>query len=58
MRCFFNLAGAVYDPDNLGLDVASIQEARVAAARHIAEVIRDIPGLLWAGEEIRLEVTD
>lgn len=58
MRCFFDLAGAVSDLDNLGLEADTIEEVRVAAARHIAEIIRDMPSLLWAGEGIRLEVTD
>lgn len=58
MRCFLNLAGAVYDPDDLGLELDTIQEVRVAAARHIAEIIRDMPSLLWAGEVLHLEVTD
>jgi hypothetical protein len=58
MKCFFNLAGAVYDPDKVGIELESIREVRVMAARHIAEVIQDMPDLLWAGNEIRLEVTD
>ena len=28
------------------------------AAQHVAEVIRDRPDAVWAGEEVRLEVTD
>ena len=58
MRCFFNLAGAVYDSDVEGYEVATLDEARVLAAKHVAEVIRDRPDVVWAGEEIRLEVTD
>jgi hypothetical protein len=56
--CFFNLAGAIYDPDDEGLEVASMGAARAEAARFIAEIIRDKPDLIWAGEEIRVEVTD
>lgn len=58
MRCFFNLAGAIYDPDIEGYEVPTINQARVLAARHVAEVIRDQPEAVWAGEEVRLEVTD
>lgn len=58
MLCFFNLAGAVHDPDDEGYEVATIGDARIQAARNIAEVIRDQPEAVWAGEEIRLEVTD
>ena len=58
MQCFFNLAGAIYDPDVKGYEVATIDQARILAAQHIAEVIRDRPGVVWAGEEVRMEVTD
>jgi hypothetical protein len=56
--CFFNLAGAVHDPDVEGIEIASIGAARIEAARYIGEVIRDRPNLVWAGEEVRVEVTD
>jgi hypothetical protein len=58
MRCSFNLAGAIYDPDVEGYEVATIDQARVLAAQHVAEVIRDRPESVWAGEEVRMEVTD
>jgi hypothetical protein len=58
MLCFFNLAGAAYDPDVEGMELPSIVEARLEAARYIGEVIRDRPNLVWAGEEVRVEVTD
>ncbi|HEX8413729.1 MAG TPA: hypothetical protein VF637_07555 [Sphingomicrobium sp.] len=54
MMCFFNLAGAIYDPDLEGYEVATIDQARILAAKHIAEVIRDLPNVVWAGEEVRL----
>jgi hypothetical protein len=56
--CFFNLAGAVYDPDVEGMELATLGDARLEAARYIGEVIRDKPDLVWAGEEVRVEVTD
>ena len=57
-RYFFNLAGAVYDPDNQGFDLPTLGDARVMAAKHAGEVLRDRPGVVWAGEELRVEVTD
>jgi phage terminase large subunit-like protein len=58
MRYFFNLAGAVYDPDNEGYELPSLGAARVMAAKHAGEVLRDRPGAIWEGEELRVEVTD
>lgn len=58
MLCFFNLAGAAYDPDVIGMEMATIDEARIQAARFMGELIRDKPNLAWAGEEMRVEVTD
>jgi hypothetical protein len=58
MLCFCNVAGAVYDPDVEGIEMASIDDARIEAARFAGELIRDQPHLAWAGEEIRVEVTD
>ena len=58
MRYFFNLAGAVYDPDNEGFELPTLGDARVMAAKHAGEVLRDRPGVVWEGEELRVEVTD
>jgi hypothetical protein len=33
MRYFFNLAGAVYDPDNEGTELASMADARIEAVK-------------------------
>jgi hypothetical protein len=43
MLCFFNLAGATHDPDDDGIEVATIDQARVLAAKYVGEVIRDRP---------------
>lgn len=40
------------------MEVATIEEARIKAARYLGEVIRDRPGMVWAGGEVRIEVTD
>ena len=58
MRYFFNLAGAVYDPDNKGHVCASISDARIQAVTLAAEMLKDRPELAWLGEECRVEVTD
>ena len=58
MLCFFNLAGAVHDPDRDGQEMASLSAARVEAARFAGELIRDTPDMVWRGEEVRVEVTD
>jgi hypothetical protein len=58
MLCYFNLAGAIYDPDVEGYDVATISDARIQAAQYVAELIRDKPEMVWMGEEVRVEVTD
>ena len=58
MRYFFNVAGAVHDPDNKGQDIASLSDARIHAVRFAADYLRDRPDVLWLGEEFRVEVTD
>lgn len=58
MRFFFNLAGAIYDPDNSGKDLPDIQAARIYAVAHASEIIRERPELVWLGDEVRVEVTD
>ena len=58
MRYFFNLAGSIYDPDNEGVELATLSDARIAAARFAGEYLRDRPEVVWAGEEFRIEVTD
>lgn len=58
MRFFFNLAGAVYDPDNDGHELETMSEARLMAATVSAEMLQDRPQLAWLGEEFRVEVTD
>lgn len=58
MRYFFNLAGAIYDPDNDGIECATASDARIQAVLSAAELLRDRPELVWAGDEIRVEVTN
>ena len=58
MRYFFNLAGAVHDPDDEGLEMATLSDARIAAAKFGGEYLRDRPQVAWAGDEFRIEVTN
>jgi hypothetical protein len=58
MLYFFNLAGAVYDPDVAGTEFPTLAHARVEAAKHAGELLRDKPEIVWKGEELRVEVTD
>lgn len=57
-RYFFNLAGAVHDPDNEGYELDDLGQARHEAVRYAAEYIRDRPEVVWLGDELRLEVTN
>ena len=58
MRYFFNLAGAVHDPDNEGVELVNLGLAREYAVRAAADYMRDHPDVVWLGEEIRLDVTN
>lgn len=58
MLYYFNLAGAVHDPDEEGLELASLSDARIDAARFAGEYLRDRPEVVWTGDEFRIEVTD
>jgi hypothetical protein len=58
MRYFFNIAGAVQDPDDDGYELASTSDARIEAVRAASEYLRDRPEIVWLGDEFRVEVTD
>ncbi|MGZ3258786.1 MAG: DUF6894 family protein [Croceibacterium sp.] len=58
MRYFFNLAGAVYDPDKQGHELADLAAARFLLVELAADMLRDRPQLAWTGEEFRVEVTN
>ena len=58
MRYFFNLAGAVHDPDNEGCELASLSDARIEAVKVGGEYLRDRPEVVWLGDEFRVEVTN
>lgn len=58
MRYFFNLAGAVEDPDDDGFEFEDLSDARINAAIFAGEYLRDRPEVVWSGNEFRVEVTD
>ncbi len=58
MYCFFKVAGAVRDPEQVGLELASLSDAKIEAARFVAELMRDRPEAVWQDEDLRVEVSD
>lgn len=58
MRYYFNLAGAVHNADNEGVDLSSMADARTEAVKFAAGYLADNPQTVWMGEEFRIEVTD
>ena len=56
MLFFFNLAGAVHDPDNEGIELESLDQAREEAVKFAGDYIRNRPEVVWLGDELRLEV--
>ena len=57
-RYYFNQINGVFNPDDEGLEYATLEQARVEAVRYAGEVLRDHPTLVWQGEDFRVEVTD
>ena len=57
MRCYFNMAGAVHDPDDEGHELPSVSDARIEAVRLASEYLHDRPEVVWLGDEFRVEVT-
>ena len=57
-RFFFNQFDGDYKPDDEGLELASLDDARLEAVRYAGEVMRDKPGIAWTGQDFRVEVTD
>jgi hypothetical protein len=51
---FFNLAGAVYDPDVKGVELPSMGAARVMAAQYASEILRDRPDVVWGERSFAL----
>ena len=58
MRYFFNQLNGESKPDEVGLELANIQEARLEAIRRVGVVTRDDPSLVLEQAEFRVEATD
>ncbi len=57
-RYFFNIHKDHHTPDSTGADLADLEQARVQAARVMAQEMTDHPGDFWNDEEWHIEVTD
>lgn len=58
MRYFFNQFDGQFKADDEGLELSTINEARLEAVRYAGEVMKDHPTLVWTGQDFRVEVTD
>ncbi len=58
-RYFFNQVSPGLEGNDLaGRELDSIAEAKLAAVRHAADIMRDDPDIIWRGEEFQVAVTD
>lgn len=54
-KYFFHVEGG---PDDLGVDLPSIAEARLEAARYVGDMLRDDPNTFWNTGDLHMWVTD
>lgn len=54
-KFFFNVEGG---SDELGVDLASIDDARAEAARYVGGMLRDDPAAVWTAGDLHMWVTD
>ncbi|RYG89270.1 MAG: hypothetical protein EON59_01705 [Alphaproteobacteria bacterium] len=57
-RYFFHTAGAEAYHDDDGQELATLEEAKTAAASSIAELLRDGADVFWGTEPWLMRVTD
>lgn len=57
-RYFFNVRDGVSHPDAIGQEFAALADARAAAVRFAADVMRDEIEALLRGEDWRVELVD
>jgi hypothetical protein len=57
-RFFFHHTDGEFDPDDEGTEFPDLATARVEAVRYAAELVRDRPHEVWAGDTFRIEVSD
>ncbi|RYF12365.1 MAG: hypothetical protein EOO77_17540 [Oxalobacteraceae bacterium] len=58
MHYFFDVPGAICDPDREGVEIATCGDARIKAVQFASEMIRDFPEAVVTGEELRIVVRD
>jgi hypothetical protein len=57
-RYFFNVRDGVSRPDAIGQEFSTLADARAAAVRFAADVLRDEAEALLRGEDWRVELVD
>ena len=57
-RFFFHTKDGKTVPDETGVELADVQEARLQAARLIGELMREDAAEFWRSEALSLSVTD
>ena len=57
-RYFFHVRKSDHKPDSTGVELRDASEARIEAAKAMAQELKDNPGDLWKDEEWHIEVTD
>ncbi|MBB3348920.1 MULTISPECIES: DUF6894 family protein [unclassified Sphingomonas] len=57
-RYFFNVRDGVSHPDTIGQEYRTLADARVAAVRFAADVMRDEVDALLRGQDWRVELVD
>ena len=57
-RYFFHRVDGHVDPDQEGLELSSLADARYEAILFAADTLKDTSYALWDGGEVRVEVTD
>ena len=58
-RYFFDLRDGTYIPDETGVELAGLQEARVEAVVFAGGLLKDNPGgQFWQGHDWQVEVRD
>lgn len=54
----FNVNDGDAHPDKLGMECASLQDARVEAVQRIGRLLAEQTARFWTGDEWSMEVTD
>lgn len=57
-RYFFNIQKDNHVPDNVGVELKDLAEARTEAVRLMGEDLKDHPNALWNDEQWHVQVSD